>query len=96
MDFRISYWISGFHVGFLDFTLDFWISLWISGFPDFLFDFWISKFHAGFRISFLDFLVYEISFVSDPSVRGVALYIMRRAIVVRRNGVLLSDYCFQH
>ena len=58
MDFWISQWISGFHSGFLDFSLDFWISAWISGFLDF----WISGFQFGFLPT-----VYEISFVTDPS-----------------------------
>ena len=67
MDFWISEWISGFQIGFLDFTVDFWISQWISGFHsgflDFSLDFWISGFQFGFLPT-----VYEISFVTDPSV----------------------------
>ena len=67
MGFRILEWISGFQIGFLDFTLDFWISQWISGFHsgflDFSLDFWISGFQFGFLPT-----VYEISFVTDPSV----------------------------
>ena len=59
MDFWISDWISGFHSGFLDFTVDFWISAWISGFLDFRI--------SGFQFGFLP-TVYEISFVTDPSV----------------------------
>ena len=43
--FRISDWISGFHV-------DFWISKWISVFHvDFWISKWISGFHVDFRIS---------------------------------------------
>ena len=46
--------------------MDFWISDWISGFHsgflDFSLDFWIS----GFQFGFLQ-MVYEISFVTDPS-----------------------------
>ena len=68
MDFWISEWISGFQIGFLDFTVDFWISQWISGFHsgflDFSLDFWISGFQFGFLPT-----VYEISFVTDPSLR---------------------------
>ena len=44
--------------------MDFWISEWISGFQsgflDFSLDFWVS---IGFLL-----MVYEISFVTDPSV----------------------------
>ena len=47
--------------------MDFWISEWISGFQigflDFTVDFWISGFQFGFLPT-----VYEISFVTDPSV----------------------------
>ena len=47
--------------------MDFWISDWISGFHsgflDFSLDFWISGFQFGFLPT-----VYEISFVTDPSV----------------------------
>ena len=46
--------------------MDFWISQWISGFHsgflDFSLDFWISGFQFGFLPT-----VYEISFVTDPS-----------------------------
>ena len=46
--------------------MDFWISEWISGFQigflDFIVDFWISGFQFGFLPT-----VYEISFVTDPS-----------------------------
>jgi len=56
----------GFQSRFLDFRMDFWISDWISGFHsgflDFILDFWIS----GFQFGFLP-MVYEISFVTDPS-----------------------------
>ena len=46
--FRISDWISGFHV-------DFWISKWISGFHV---DFWISHGFPDFKVDFyiLDFV----------------------------------------
>ena len=74
MDFRISEWISGFQIGFLDFRLDFWISDWISGFHsgflDFTVDFWISQWISGFQFGFLP-TVYEISFMTDPSIRRV-------------------------
>ena len=79
MDFWISRWISGFRVGFLDFKLDFWISRWISGFQIGFLDFvWISRFLVGFLDFALDFgflvgflpTVYEISGVSDPSIRS--------------------------
>ena len=47
--------------------MDFWISDWISGFHsgflDFSLDFWISGFQFGFLQT-----VYEISFVTDPSI----------------------------
>ena len=52
--FRISDWISGFHVDFWiskwisGFHVDFWISGFQSGFLDFT---WISGFHMDFRIS---------------------------------------------
>ena len=72
MDFWISEWISGFQIGFLDFTVDFWISQWISGFHsgflDFSLDFWISGFQFGFLPT-----VYEISFVTDPSVNAATI-----------------------
>ena len=52
----------------MDFRLDFWISQWISGFHsgflDFSLDFWISGFQFGFLQT-----VYEISFVTDPSLQ---------------------------
>ena len=73
MDFRISEWISGFQSGFLDFRVDFWISEWISGFQigflDFTVDFWISQWISGFQFVFLP-TVYEISFVTDPSIEA--------------------------
>ena len=51
--------------------MDFWISDWISGFQigflDFTVDFWISVWISGFQFGFLP-TVYEISFVTDPSV----------------------------
>ena len=51
--------------------MDFWISEWISGFQigflDFTVDFWISAWISGFQFGFLP-TVYEISFVTDPSV----------------------------
>ena len=50
--------------------MDFWISGWISGFQsgflDFRLDFWISQWISGFQFGFLP-KVYEISFVTDPS-----------------------------
>ena len=55
---------------FWNFRLDFWISRWISGFHsgflDFSLDFWISGFQFGFLPT-----VYEISFVTDPSLTTV-------------------------
>ena len=68
MDFWISEWISGFQSGFLDFRVDFWISDWISGFHSGFLDFWISQWISGFQFGFLP-TVYEISFVTDPSVQ---------------------------
>ena len=57
MDFWISGWISGFHLGFL-------ISSWISGF---LFRFLISDRISIFQFGFQP-TVYEISLVAGPSV----------------------------
>ena len=47
--------------------MDFWISDWISGFHSGFLDFWISQWISGFQFGFLP-TVYEISFVTDPSV----------------------------
>ena len=47
--------------------MDFWISNWISGFHSGFLDFWISAWISGFQFGFLP-TVYEISFVTDPSV----------------------------
>ena len=69
VDFWISEWISGFQIGFLDFTVDFWISGFQLGFLDFTVDFWISQWISGFQFGFLP-TVYEISFVTDPSLGG--------------------------
>ena len=56
--------------------MDFWISGWISGFQsgflDFRLDFWISQWISGFQFGFLP-MVYEISFVTDPSIEGGSL-----------------------
>ena len=46
----------------MDFCFSDWISGFHSGFLDFSLDFWIS----GFQFGFLP-MVYEISFVTDPS-----------------------------
>ena len=57
--------------------MDFWISEWISGFQigflDFTVDFWISAWISGFQFGFLP-TVYEISFVTDPSLICLPLY----------------------
>ena len=67
MDFWISNWISGFHSGFLDFWISAWISGFHSGFLYFSLDFCISVWISVFQFGFLP-TVYEISFVTDPSV----------------------------
>ena len=91
MDFRILEWISGFQNGFLDFRLDFWISQWISGFHsgflDFSLDFWISGFQFGFLPT-----VYEISFVTDPSVYAyvVTLRVAVLAVGIRMRYLAIS------
>ena len=79
MDFWISDWISGFQIGFLDFRVDFWISDWISGFHSGFLDFWISQWISGFQFGFLP-TVYEISFVTDPSLMVHGLYIYRLSL----------------
>ena len=68
VDFWISEWISGFQIGFLDFWISQWISGFHSGFLDFSLDFWISGFQFGFLQT-----VYEISFVTDPSLAAEAV-----------------------
>ena len=83
--FRISDWISGFHV-------DFWISKWISGFHvDFWISKWISGFHVDFRISKwistfwilfeeLLFVILKILLINKPSQPGCTQNTMSQAL----------------
>ena len=83
--FRISDWISGFHV-------DFWISKWISGFHV---DFWISKWISGFHVDFrilkwistfwilfeeLLFVILKILLINKPSHPGCTQNTMSQAL----------------
>ena len=67
----------GFHSGFLDFTVDFWISQWISGFQFGFLPTGFLKQHCR--------TVYEISFVTDPSVRPSS-YILYECVHVTESG----------
>ena len=70
--FRISDWISGFHV-------DFWISKWISGFHV---DFRISKWISTFWILFeeLLFVILKILLINKPSQPGCTQNTMSQAL----------------
>ena len=70
--FRISDWISGFHV-------DFWISKWISGFHV---DFRVSKWISTFWILFeeLLFVILKILLINKPSQPGCTQNTMSQAL----------------
>ena len=70
--FRISDWISGFHV-------DFWISKWISGFHvDFRISKWISTFWILFEELLFDIL--KILLINKPSQPGCTQNTMSQAL----------------
>ena len=77
--FRISDWISGFHV-------DFWISKWISGFHV---DFRISKWISTFWILFeeLLFVILKILLINKPSQPGCNRIQCHRHLTVHRDAL---------
>ena len=83
--FRISDWISGFHV-------DFWISKWISGFHV---DFRISKWISTFWILFeeLLFVILKTLLINKPSQPGCTQNTMSQAL---QSSFRRTAYCMHN